>query len=37
MELLFQTALERGLEGAVLSSAAYRRYTEAREAAQQAA
>lgn len=37
MELLFQTALERGLEGAVLSSQAYRRYTEAREAAQQAA
>jgi hypothetical protein len=37
MELLFQTALERGLEGAVLSSGAYRRYTEAREAAQQAA
>jgi hypothetical protein len=37
MELLFQVALERGLEGAVLSSAAYRRYSEAREAAQQAA
>ncbi|WP_295543668.1 AAA family ATPase [uncultured Thiohalocapsa sp.] len=37
MELLFQTALERELEGAVLSSPAYGRYTEAREAAQRAA
>ncbi len=37
MELLFETALERGLEGAVLSSPAYRRYSESREAAQQAA
>jgi len=37
MELLFQRALERGLEGAVLASTAYRRYTEAREAARQAA
>jgi hypothetical protein len=30
MELLFQRALERGLEGAVLDSLAYRRYAEAR-------
>jgi hypothetical protein len=30
MELLFQKALERGLEGAVLESPAYQRYSEAR-------
>jgi hypothetical protein len=33
MELLFERALERGLEGAVLASPAYRRYSEARAAA----
>ncbi|MBK5966473.1 ATPase [Thiocystis minor] len=32
MELLFQKALERGLEGAVLASPVYRRYTEQRAA-----
>ena len=32
MELLFQKALERGLEGAVLESPVYLRYTAAREA-----
>jgi hypothetical protein len=38
MELLFQRALERGLEGAVLQSPTYRRYVEQREQdAQQAA
>jgi len=38
MELLFQRALERGLEGAVLESPTYRRYVEQREQdAQQAA
>ncbi len=37
MELLFQRALEGGLEGAVLASPAYLRYTEARDAEQQAA
>jgi MoxR-like ATPase len=31
MELLFQKALERGLEGAVLESPVYRRYAEQRE------
>ncbi|MGB5832853.1 MAG: MoxR family ATPase [Thiohalocapsa sp.] len=31
MELLFQKALERGLEAAVLDSATYRRYAEQRE------
>jgi MoxR-like ATPase len=31
MELLFQKALERGLEGAVLDSPVYRRYAEQRE------
>ena len=31
MELLLQKALERGLEGTVLDSAAYRRYAEQRE------
>ncbi|MCF7991168.1 MAG: AAA family ATPase [Thiohalocapsa sp.] len=31
MELLFQKALERGLEGAVLESATYRRYSQERE------
>ena len=31
MELLFQKALERGLEAAVLDSASYRRYAEQRE------
>ncbi len=38
MELLFKKALERGLEGGVLTSPAYRRYLEQREAdAQRAA
>jgi hypothetical protein len=38
MELLFQKALERGLEGAVLASPAYARYAEERaQAGQQAA
>jgi len=33
MELLLERALERGLEGVALDSAAYRRYSEAREQA----
>jgi hypothetical protein len=33
MELLLERALETGLEGAVLDSAAYRRYSEQREEA----
>jgi hypothetical protein len=37
MELLFQKALERGLEAAVLDSASYRRYAEEREREAQAA
>lgn len=37
MELLFQKALERGLEGAVLDSGAYRRYTARRGEGGQAA
>ncbi|HBG96654.1 MAG TPA: ATPase, partial [Chromatiaceae bacterium] len=31
MELLFQKALERGLEAAILDSSTYRRYLEQRE------
>ena len=37
MELLFQKALERGLEGAVLESPVYRGYAEQREQDEQAA
>jgi hypothetical protein len=37
MELLFQKALERGLEAAVLDSASYVRYTDEREREAQAA
>jgi hypothetical protein len=33
MELLLEKALERGLEGVALDSAAYRRYSETREQA----
>jgi hypothetical protein len=33
MELLLEKALERGLEGVVLDSSAYRRYSEARDEA----
>ena len=33
MELMLQKALERGLEGAVLDSPAYARYSEARQKA----
>ncbi|NEV64857.1 AAA family ATPase [Thiorhodococcus minor] len=37
MELLFQKALERGLEGTVLASPVYRRYAEQRAADEQSA